>query len=316
MKKKYQIFVSSTYTDLQLERQAAVESILLAHHIPAGMELFSAGSETQLEVIKRWIEESDVYMLILGGRYGAIEPSSQMSYTEIEYDHAVHLGKPLFAVVLTESAIEEKVKSGGSDFLEKYEPKKYESFRKKVLSRISKIVSDEKDIKLAVLQYLLSLEHTQKIDGWIRASSVQVKSNDGSLPILNTQVANTPKFELIDSFPKNNEPISIEDIKKIYVKFSNPVDRNTVMYIASHQFRQNVRQQWNVNGWIQFEDNDTKLIWHINKQLLAEEPPYSPEDLEYHRFEIMIGTGHPDASLKDIYGNSLGLVIIPVHIKP
>lgn len=40
MKKKYQIFISSTYQDLKEERQAAVEAILKAGHIPAGMELF------------------------------------------------------------------------------------------------------------------------------------------------------------------------------------------------------------------------------------------------------------------------------------
>ena len=43
MNKKLQVFVSSTYTDLIEERQAAVEAILDAGHIPAGMELFKAG---------------------------------------------------------------------------------------------------------------------------------------------------------------------------------------------------------------------------------------------------------------------------------
>ena len=61
--KKLQIFVSSTYTDLIEERQAAVEAILSAGHIPAGMELFSAGYESQMTVIDRWIDESDVYLL-------------------------------------------------------------------------------------------------------------------------------------------------------------------------------------------------------------------------------------------------------------
>ena len=42
MDKKLQIFVSSTYTDLIEERQAAVEAILEAGLIPAGMELFKA----------------------------------------------------------------------------------------------------------------------------------------------------------------------------------------------------------------------------------------------------------------------------------
>jgi hypothetical protein len=52
-RKRLQVFVSSAYTDMLLERQAAVESILKAGHIPAGMELFTAGDQTQLQVIRR-----------------------------------------------------------------------------------------------------------------------------------------------------------------------------------------------------------------------------------------------------------------------
>ena len=79
MDKKLQIFISSTYIDLKEERQAAVQAILKAGHIPAGMELFTAGDKSQMETIKRWIDESDIYMLILGGRYGSIEPTTSLS---------------------------------------------------------------------------------------------------------------------------------------------------------------------------------------------------------------------------------------------
>ena len=41
--KRLQVFVSSTYTDMKDERKAAVEAILEAGDIPAGMELFTAG---------------------------------------------------------------------------------------------------------------------------------------------------------------------------------------------------------------------------------------------------------------------------------
>src|SRR6476469_2973856 len=99
-KKKLQVFVSSTYADLREERQAAVEAILTAGHIPAGMELFAAGDETQMNVIKRWIDESDVYLLILGGRYGSVEPNSGKSYTHLEYEYAVEKAKPRFSVVI------------------------------------------------------------------------------------------------------------------------------------------------------------------------------------------------------------------------
>lgn len=52
MNKKMQVFISSTYTDLIEERQKAVEAILNAGHIPAGMELFKAG-RSQMETIKK-----------------------------------------------------------------------------------------------------------------------------------------------------------------------------------------------------------------------------------------------------------------------
>ncbi|WP_313560496.1 DUF4062 domain-containing protein, partial [Ruminiclostridium cellobioparum] len=61
MRKKLQVFISSTYIDLIEERQAAVEAVLSIGHIPAGMELFTAGDESQWMTIKKWIENSDVY---------------------------------------------------------------------------------------------------------------------------------------------------------------------------------------------------------------------------------------------------------------
>ncbi len=100
MNKKLQVFVSSTYTDLQEERQAAVQAILDADHIPASMELFKAGNESQLKTIYKWIDESNVYMLILGGRYGTIEENSGKSYTHLEYEYALSKNIPVFAIVI------------------------------------------------------------------------------------------------------------------------------------------------------------------------------------------------------------------------
>lgn len=172
MTKKLQVFVSSTYTDLKLERQAAVAAILKAGHIPAGMELFTAGDQSQLDTIKSWINESDVYMLILGGRYGSIESTSGLSYTELEYNYAASQGKPLFAVVITESALEKKVRDGGTSFFEKENPKLLEAFRDKVLSYISSFFDDEKDVRLAVYESLGELMATKNLKGWVRGDAV------------------------------------------------------------------------------------------------------------------------------------------------
>jgi Domain of unknown function (DUF4062) len=141
MKRKLQVFVSSTFTDLINERQAAVAAILKAGHIPAGMELFTAGDKSQMATIEKWIDESDVYMLILGGRYGSVEKNTNLSYTELEFDYAVQQGKPLFSVVISDDYLEEKIKSGGSGFSEKENPKELAQFRSKVLGNISNCVS-------------------------------------------------------------------------------------------------------------------------------------------------------------------------------
>jgi hypothetical protein len=173
MKKKLQIFVSSTFTDLQFERQAAVQAILKAGHIPAGMELFTASDKSQWDTIKRWIDESDVYMLILGGRYGSVEPTSGVSYTELEYDYAVDVGKPLFAVVIKEDALEAKVKAVGTSVMEKDNPSLLKAFRNKVLLNISSFFSDDRDIRLAVHESLADFRDHPEVIGWVSASEVE-----------------------------------------------------------------------------------------------------------------------------------------------
>jgi hypothetical protein len=170
IKKRLQVFISSTYTDLRDERQAAVEAILSAGHIPAGMELFAAGDESQMEVIKQWIDESDVYLLILGGCYGSIDPKSGRSYTELEYQYALSKGKPLFSCVVKPEALDAKVKRDGKDVLELENPQQLKEFRALVLTKISKFFSDSKDIKIAVVETLANLARREELGGWVRAN--------------------------------------------------------------------------------------------------------------------------------------------------
>lgn len=173
MKRKLQVFVSSTFTDLIEERQAAVTAILKAGHIPAGMELFTAGDRSQMKTIERWIDESDVYMLILGGRYGSVEPTSGISYTELEYDYAINRGMPLFSVVIEEAALESRVKENGSTVLEKENGKALADFRKKVLSKTSSFFSDAKDVKLCVHESLSDIAADNSLKGWVSAAEVE-----------------------------------------------------------------------------------------------------------------------------------------------
>lgn len=98
MQKRYQVFVSSTYVDLQTERQKVFQTLMEMDCIPAGMELFSAIDDDQMSFIKRVIDDCDYYIIIIGGRYGSIS-SIGISYTEQEYDYAASKGIRVIALI-------------------------------------------------------------------------------------------------------------------------------------------------------------------------------------------------------------------------
>src|ERR1700744_6272847 len=86
---KYQIFISSTYEDLKSERNSVIETILKHYQFPIGMEMFNADNETQWKVIRKTIDTSDLYILVLGHRYGSLtKGKKQISYTEKEFNYA------------------------------------------------------------------------------------------------------------------------------------------------------------------------------------------------------------------------------------
>lgn len=165
MEKRYQVFVSSTYVDLQTERQQVIQALMEMDCIPAGMELFPAADEEQWEFIKRVIDDCDYYLLIIGGRYGSISPEG-ISYTEMEYDYAVEQGLKVVALLHEEpEALPAKKVE-----LEKEAQERLSSFREKVGSgRLVKFWSRSDQLAGLVA---LSLSKTIKMYpavGWVRA---------------------------------------------------------------------------------------------------------------------------------------------------
>jgi len=98
LKKRFQIFVSSTFADLRAERDAIANAIQAMGHIPAGMELFGSDAEDSWTVIERTIDLSDYFVLVLAGRYGSLSEVG-VSFTEREFDHARSRNIPVLAFV-------------------------------------------------------------------------------------------------------------------------------------------------------------------------------------------------------------------------
>ena len=91
------MFVSSTFRDLTEERQAVVTTLLAVDAFPAGMELFPATNDDAWTLIESVIQDSDYYLLVIGGKYGSVDATLDISYTQREYETAARLGKPIMA---------------------------------------------------------------------------------------------------------------------------------------------------------------------------------------------------------------------------
>lgn len=99
MNRKPIVFLSSTYFDLKKERAYAIRHILKNHHVFSGMEaFFMIPMMEQWENIKRTIRECDIYVAILGERYGYVAHEGK-SCTELECEYAAQIGKPIVALI-------------------------------------------------------------------------------------------------------------------------------------------------------------------------------------------------------------------------
>jgi len=252
MKKKLQVFISSTYTDLVDERQAAVEAVLSADHIPAGMELFKSSDESQKETIQKWIDESDVYLLILGGRYGSIDEETGKSYTHWEYDYAGKIGKPRFAVVIKEEALKKKLEEKGLEYPNVYETKnseKYEEFRKQVLNKTSEFFEDVKDIQIIVTRKLLKYSNMPELTGWVSGSNV--RDSDSTLTRLENILEENAELKKINQ----------ELTDKIYELSQEKFSESKQKYINLYDRAKNIFKVLNLDNY--YDDYDFDSLYKV-----------------------------------------------------
>lgn len=106
----FRVFVSSTYTDMQQYREAIRNALNKADCVPYGMERFGAASIPPLEKCYEELEESQIYLCAIGMRYGSVDEKTKKSYTQLEYEKARELGKPILAFLIDEDKAEFKVK--------------------------------------------------------------------------------------------------------------------------------------------------------------------------------------------------------------
>lgn len=185
MEKKYQFFISSTYEDLKEERMKVISAVLSMNQFPVGMEMFSAADEGQWQIIKETIDTSDFYILILGMRYGSIEKSSGISYTEKEFNYAIEQGIPILAFIIEDNAqiATKKIESDSNKAL------KLNNFKERVKEgRIVKLWRNSDDLATAVSQSIYKAITRANRPGWIRTTEVDIEKSLAEITRLTDRV--------------------------------------------------------------------------------------------------------------------------------
>lgn len=217
MDKRYQVFISSTYHDLIEERNEVMQALLELECMPAGMELFPASNDTQWNWIKKIIDESDYYIVIVGGKYGTISNDTGLSYTEMEYRYAIDKNIPVIGF-LHDNILKLPLEKNEQE-LERKE--KLEEFRELVTKKLCKFYSNPSDLGAKVSRSLTQLKKQFPAVGWIKANEVadynyskeimQLRNLNEKLKREIEYLSNKPPDEIL-SFQSGNDMFKVDFI--------------------------------------------------------------------------------------------------------
>lgn len=220
MERKYQVFISSTYEDLKTERQAAISCLLDMNCIPVGMEQFPASSLSQWEYIKKMIDMSDYYLLIVAGKYGSIDPEENISYTEKEYRYAIHKKMPILAFLHKNIDSLPVIKVGATD----EERERVKNFHNTVkeAGRLVDFYSNEDELKYKIAMAMSKIINDAPMPGWVRADQAEkaiaaAGDTDGIRDLQRQleKIQNTI-LEKVEQTQMKWEPISKEEIDAMF----------------------------------------------------------------------------------------------------
>jgi hypothetical protein len=98
------VFISSTFKDLALHRQAVWEVLTKFDVAVRGMEQFGAQTTGPLETCLAEVAHCDVYVGIIAFRLGSIDAQSRQPFTQLEYEEAVRLKTEILVYIADEDA--------------------------------------------------------------------------------------------------------------------------------------------------------------------------------------------------------------------
>jgi hypothetical protein len=286
MDKKYQVFVSSTYEDLQEERKKVMEALLQMNCFPVGMEYFNASDDSQWEVIKSLIRECDYYVLIVAGRYGSIEEESGKSYTQKEFEYAIEQGVPVISFVhqCPESLPGTKIEQ------DPIKREKLVDFKKFIKKRLCKFWNNADVLSAQVVLSLTSLIKSHPRTGWVKAD--EVSSAEANKELISLRKENDllkSKIRVLSSqIPEGTE------------RYKQGEDKFTIHYTHDYEFHSFVEEpeiyeqevSWNeiflsISTLLINPTNEHTMHLEMDKKLLEEHCSIISNDFQTILIQLM-----------------------------
>ncbi|MEE8513245.1 MAG: DUF4062 domain-containing protein [Gammaproteobacteria bacterium] len=124
-------------------------------------------TEEQFQFIKKVIDDSDYYILIISGRFGSLSAEG-IRYTEKEYDYAIEKGIPVLAFCHGKP---KEIPAGKSE-LEPDARAKLNRFREKVSENgLVRIWTSASELAGLVASSLNKTIRTHAATGWVRGNT-------------------------------------------------------------------------------------------------------------------------------------------------
>lgn len=306
--KRYQVFVSSTFKDLEVERQEVMHALLELDCIPAGMELFPAADETQWNLIKRVIDDCDYYILILAGRYGSIGPDG-LSYTEMEFQYALDTKKPVIAFTHRAPG---KISADNSESSDEGKAK-LAAFRKLAEERLCKQWETAQELGSVVSRSLIQLIKSTPAIGWVRANELADKEATLELLQLRRRVDELKKeiASLQVSAPEGTDELAQGDDRH---EFSFFVMASEFSYQPQQAVETTCSFSWNeiffaIAPYLIIEASEDDILNALNSYAFGHVQKKFYEDEENSQYDVnKVSIQHHDFQTIKVQFRSLGLI--------
>lgn len=194
-----------------------ISTLLESDAFPAGMELFPATDHDSWTLIQQVIDDSDYYVLVVGGKYGSLDEVEDVSFTEKEYDYALAAGKPVLAFLHGDPERLTVEKSEKSEEMQE----RLQKFRDKVQrSKHVKYWSSSEQLQGQVAVSYNRIVRQSPAIGWLRAD---LASSPQTLAELATARARIAELERSIEDLRHAPPAGSEDLSQGDDKFNIPV---------------------------------------------------------------------------------------------